>query len=119
MEFLNEAVIKAKDVFDVARRKTGEVVTAEKKKFEISLLRSKREKDLAGLGRIYYEKLKSAESMDDNERELVSAIKEKNKKIALLIEEIKNAKNVKACNLCGEEIPEEAEVCPKCGEKCE
>ena len=53
MEFLNDAVIKAKDVFDVARRKTGEVVTAEKKRFEISLLRSKREKDLAGLGRIY------------------------------------------------------------------
>ncbi len=119
MEIFNEAVNKAKDVFDVACRKTGEVVASEKKRFEISLLRSKREKDLAQLGRLYYEKLKASESVDGKEQELVSAIREKNKKISLLIDEIKNVRNMKSCAFCGEDIPEESEICPKCGEKFE
>ena len=39
MGFLDDAINKTKEVFDVACQKTGEVVTTEKQKFNIASLK--------------------------------------------------------------------------------
>ena len=93
MGFLDDAINKTKEVLDVACKKTDEVVTVEKQKFNIASLKSKLEKDYADLGRIYYELAKDNTDLDDNTRNLVDAIGEKNEEIARLNADIQNIKN--------------------------
>ena len=46
MGFLEDAVGKTKEVFDIACKKTDEILTLEKQKFNLASLKSKREKDI-------------------------------------------------------------------------
>ncbi len=94
MGFLDDAIIKTKEVFDVACKKTDEIVTVEKQKFNIASLKSKREKDFAKLGKIYFELIK--ENPEDEGEEvcsLVDDICKKNDEIARLNDEINKIKN--------------------------
>ena len=52
MGFFEDAVVKAKEYYDVAAKKTGEVVSIQKLKFKASQVNSKLSKDFF-LGRIY------------------------------------------------------------------
>ena len=96
MSFIDDAINKTKEVFDVACKKTDEVVTTQKQKFSIASLESKREKDFADLGRIYFELAKNSTDLTDEARNLVDAISEKNAEIARLNQDIQNTKN-KSC----------------------
>lgn len=120
MDFLNnidQAMNKAKEVFDVACKKTGEVVNTQKQKFDISSLENKRAKDFKKLGEIYFNLIKDSDIEDKNTAELVCAIKEKNKKIEELQNEILNAKNKRICANCGAYIEESSIYCNSCGAK--
>ncbi len=117
MGFLDEAINKTKEVLDVAYKKTGEVVTIEKQKFNITSLKSKREKDFADLGRIYFELVKDSTELDDNTRNLVDAICEKNEEIARLNEDIQNIRNKRVCPKCNASVDINSTFCNVCGEK--
>lgn len=117
MEFLDNAVNKAKEAFDVARKKTGEVVNTEKQKFDVSSLKSKRDKHFCALGKIYFELIKDTEELEDETKELVIAIKEKNEKIDALNAEILSAKNKRICPNCGANIDVNSVYCNSCGIK--
>ncbi len=117
MEFFDNAVSKAKEAFDVARKKTGEVVNTEKQKFDVSSLKSKREKDFSALGKIYFELIKDSDELDTEVKELVDAVKEKNEKIDALNVEILNAKNKRICPNCGANIDVNSVYCNTCGVK--
>lgn len=117
MGFLDDAISKTKEVFDVACQKTGEVVTAEKQKFNIASLKSKREKDYADLGKIYFDIIKDENNLDDNTRNIVDAIKEKNDEIARLNEDIQNIKNKRVCPNCSANIDINSAFCNNCGIK--
>ena len=117
MGFLDDAINKTKEVLDVACQKTGEVVTTEKQKFNIATLKSKREKDFADLGRIYYELIKESEDLDDNTRNIVDAISEKNEEIVRLREDIQNIKNKRICPYCNSNIDVKSVFCNNCGIK--
>ncbi len=94
MGFLDNAIIKTKEVFDVACKKTDEIVTIEKQKFNIASLKTKREKDYAQLGRIYFNMIKDDYNDADEEVSgLVDEIIKKSEEIARLNEEIQNIKN--------------------------
>ena len=67
MSFIDDAINKTKEVFDVACKKTDEVVTTQKQKFSIASLESKREKDFADLGRIYFELAKNSTDLTDEQ----------------------------------------------------
>ena len=62
MDFIDDAVTKAKEAFDVACKKTNEVVTTQKQKFDIASLEAKRTKDFEALGRFYYSELKESKT---------------------------------------------------------
>ncbi len=117
MGFLDDAINKTKEVLDVACKKTDEVVTVEKQKFNIASLKSKLEKDYADLGRIYYELAKDNTDLDDNTRNLVDAIVEKNEEIARLNADIQNIKNKRVCPACKANIDKNSAYCNNCGKK--
>lgn len=117
MGFLDDAINKTKEVFDVACKKTDEVVTVEKQKFNIASLKSKREKDYADLGKIYFELVKDSTDLSDETRNLVDAISEKNEEIARLNADIQNIKNKRVCPKCNANVDINSSYCNSCGEK--
>lgn len=117
MSFIDDAINKTKEVFDVACKKTDEVVTTQKQKFSIASLESKREKDFADLGRIYFELAKNSTDLTDEARNLVDAISEKNAEIARLNQDIQNTKNKRICPNCNANIDVNSVYCNNCGAK--
>ena len=58
MDFFDNALDKARETIDIVSKKTGEVVMAQKQKFDIATLQNKRAKDFEKLGEIYYNLIK-------------------------------------------------------------
>jgi len=117
MGFLDDAINKTKEVFDVACKKTDEVVTIEKQKFNIASLKSKCEKDYADLGKIYYKLIKDSVELDDETRNLVDAITEKCEEIDRLKADIQSIKNKKVCPNCKANVEASSSFCNSCGVK--
>lgn len=119
MDFFDNALDKAKEAIDIACKKTNEVVSTQKQKFDIASLENKRTKDFEHLGEIYYNLIKDSEIEDENTAALVKAVTEKNNKIFELKEEVNSAKYKRICPACGASISETAAFCSACGEKLE
>lgn len=117
MGFFDDALNKTKEVLDAAYKKTEEVVTTEKQKLDVAGLKSKREKDYAALGKIYYEAIRNNEDLDDEVKALVEAIDQKNAEIDRLNSDIQSAKNRRICPNCGVAIAENSVYCNACGIK--
>ena len=94
MEFFDDAVVKAKEVINVACKKTNEVVTVQKQKFDVLSLENKRAKDFQLLGEIYYNKIKGEKPEDGSIADIVASINEKNEKIDELRTLINNSKSL-------------------------
>ena len=71
MDIFENVLNKTKVAFSVAKNKTEEVVTVQKKKYNISTLENERNLDLQRLGFIYYKSLKNTDIEDDYIRTLV------------------------------------------------
>ncbi len=117
MEFFDDAVVKAKEAINVACKKTNEVVTVQKQKFDVVSLENKRAKDFQLLGEIIYNKIKDDETEDGNIANLVASIKEKDEKIAELRGIINNSKNKRVCPKCAAVIDSNSNYCNVCGAK--
>lgn len=117
MDFLDNAIVKAKEAIDVVSKKTEVIVTTEKQKFDVSSLKSKLQKDYAKLGKYYFETVLADGEADENVKETVEAIKEKLNAIEKLNAEILAAKSKRLCPVCSSAIPENAKFCNNCGEK--
>ena len=88
MEFFENAVNKAKDVFGVVATKTGEVVTTGKQKLDIATLENKLAKDFERLGRAYFETIKDNDDIDDKFANIKESIVEKQTQISKIKEEM-------------------------------
>lgn len=117
MDFFDNALEKAKEVFDVARTKTTEVVSTQKQKFDVVSIENKRSKDFEKLGMLYFELIKNEDIEDKDIAAVVESIKDKNNKIAELKEEINNAKMKRICPACNAVIAENSVFCSVCGAK--
>ena len=117
MDLFDNAINKAKEVFDVAYKKTNDVVTTQKQKFDVASIESKRNKDYIRLGEIYYNMIKDTETENTEVNDLVKSITEKNEKIKELKQEINSAKNKRVCPVCNANIDENAVFCSACGTK--
>ncbi|MBR4072420.1 MAG: zinc ribbon domain-containing protein [Clostridia bacterium] len=117
MDFFDNVISKTKDAIDVVSKKTGEIVTVEKQKFDAASLKAKLEKDYAELGRLYFKSIDDTAELDEKTKAVVNEI---NKKIATINElnvEIANAKNKRFCPACKASIPDTAVFCSNCGER--
>lgn len=116
-KFFDNAFETAKTAFDVACKKTGDIVSLEKLRFILTNLKSKRSKVYASLGAIYFSKVAKADDLPENEAELVAKIKELNAKIEETVNEINYVKSKRTCPKCGAAIDEDSLFCNYCGEK--
>ena len=119
MDFFDNALDKARETIDIVSKKTGEVVMAQKQKFDIATLQNKRAKDFEKLGEIYYNLIKDAEIEDVEIKNLVEAIIKKNNEIFKLQDEINSVKYQKICPNCKTNISNTAVYCSSCGAKVE
>jgi hypothetical protein len=94
MDIIDNAVSKAKEAFDFACEKTGEVVKTQKQKFDIASLKNKRNKDFEALGKLYYKIIKDTETDNEEISLLISAIKEKSEAIKEIKAEMEAEKNI-------------------------
>ncbi len=117
MDSIDNALNKAKDVLDVACKKTGEAVTVQKQKFDISSLKNQCDKDFCKLGKIYFETIKNNDVEDQKTLELVNSIKEKQEKIEELEKQVLDAKNKRICPNCNASIDASSVYCNSCGTK--
>ena len=88
MDFFENAMNKAKDVFDVACKKTGEVIETGKQKLDIATLENKLSKDFEALGRIYFELIKESDDLEFKIANLKASISEKQAQISKIKEEM-------------------------------
>ncbi len=117
-EFLDNAAKKAKEVFDVACKVTGDVVTSGKQKIDIASIENKLKKLYEQLGKLYMK------SRNENNDELVAAIDAKASEIEQMTAELDKAKSENAeftgkkiCNECGAFVEKSAAFCSACGAK--
>ncbi len=119
MDFLDNAIDKTKEVFDVVCKKTNEVVSVEKLKYAASSLKSKREKDYIALGKFYFDAQEGADEIPDEVKEIFEDIVDKTAKIAELNKQINEIKNKIICPACETENAQDAQFCKNCGKKLE
>lgn len=114
MDKFDEAVKKVKEVADIACKKTGEVITVQKQKFDILTLKNELNEVYASLGRAVYKQegvdLQEHKDLTDKIEELTLKIKEKQ-------DEISKINGKEFCSECGKEINQDVVFCPYCGKK--
>lgn len=119
MDFLDNALEKAKEAFDIVSKKTGEVVTTQKQKFDIASLENKRAKDFEKLGEIYFSLIKDSEIEDYETKNLVESIIKKENEIFQIKDELNAARYQRICPSCNANISKTAVYCSVCGAKLE
>ena len=115
--FDNEIFDKAKEVFDVACKKTGDALSASKQRFDIATMENRLEKAYTALGKECFKSI--CENGTENET-LKAAVEEIKEKIAAIDEakkELAEIKNKRICPKCSMAIEKTSVYCNFCGEK--
>ncbi len=115
MDSFDKTVQKAKEVFNTACQKTGEVVNIQKLKIELATLQNRLNKAYASLGEIVYKKIKDSDLEDMAEKVAVVEIKGLFQEVKNLREEIDNLQGKQTCNNCGARVDKDASFCKICG----
>ena len=117
MDFLNECLDKAKDLFETAKEKTDKAVAIGKQKYDIAALESRIGKSYQALGRVCFENYKGDENAPDEIKALISQIEAEKETIALSREELERMKAHRVCPVCTGAVAENATFCSHCGAK--
>ncbi len=115
--FDNEIFDKAKEVFDVARKKTGDAISAGKQRFDIAAMENRLEKAYNALGKACYKEI--CEKGIENE-EIKAAVADITAKIGEIEEakkELAQLKSKRICPSCSAAIEKTSVYCNYCGEK--
>lgn len=117
MGFIEETIVKAKEVFDVAGRKTSEAITVQKLKVNAASLESQIAKDYEALGRLVFAGSREGSRCDEAVEELMAEIDGKLIRLESLQAEIAHTRGNLICASCGSANNPGAVFCNKCGEK--
>ena len=115
MSIFDDTVVKAKEVWDIAGKKTNDIITVQKLKMSIASLKSQLSKMYESLGRLCSDSLTGPPSVSMLElmseiEERIAEIKQLEKKLALL-------RGEKICSACGTKNMSDASYCYNCGNK--
>lgn len=117
MDIFDTIFEKAKDVYDIASKKTGEMVEISKIKLDCVKINNEIKKLYEKLGCSVYSMLKSDYENQDVIDSIAEEIDEKLRKLAYLNEKLNDMRNVIICTVCGTKNPEENFYCCKCGSR--
>lgn len=117
MGFLEDTIVKAKEVIDVAGKKTSEVITVQKLKVNAASLKHQIAKDYETLGRLWFDSQKANNSNGKSLEVLYKEIERKQQELKKLEMEIALTKNGKICGCCGHVNESDAHYCNKCGKE--
>lgn len=117
MDIFDETVQKAKNAFDIAVKKTGELVTTSKQKISVANLENKLTKAYAELGKLQFKALKDADIEDPVVASAVFEIKQIVNEIKQLLDEIDKNEGKLTCSKCGCKSPSGSTFCNNCGER--
>ncbi len=117
MDFLDDVLVKAKDMFDIAKNKTEEAVAIGKQKYDIASMESRLNKSYNALGRLCYEVYSNDESVSDEIKALIKEIASEIEAIEDAKAQIIKIKSNRFCAKCGAPVNESAVFCGQCGEK--
>ena len=117
MTTVEEVICKAKDFADAAGKKTGELVSLTKLKFEAAEVSRTITMKMEKIGRIVYESRQSGENCDATLEALFADVAELEEKADTLAEKIDDLRRTKTCVSCGKNNRSDAAFCQNCGEK--
>ena len=119
MEFIDETLNKAKEAFDVAKKKTTEVYNIGKQKYDIANMENKLSKSYKELGMAAYNVLKEYDNMPDDIKTRFADIEAQIKEINQAKAEVVKMQNKRMCPACGNAVSADSTFCNYCGEKLE
>lgn len=117
MNFFDEALEKAKVALDVAQKKTSEIVSVGKQKYDIASLENTLSKLYSKLGKKSFMYFSKEETNNTEIKEIVSQIKEQIEKIEEANAELSRLKNKRVCPVCAKNVDENSVYCNHCGAK--
>ncbi len=117
MDFLNECLDKAKDIFETAKEKTDKAVAIGKQRYDIAALEGRINKSYQALGRICFENYKGDAAAPDEVKALIAQIEAEKETITLAREELERMRASRVCPVCTGVIAENAAFCSHCGAK--
>lgn len=117
MGFIEDTIVKAKEVFNMAGKKTSEAIEIQKLKVNAASLNHQIAKDFETLGRLWYDIHKTNSGNTESLEALCTEIELKLQKLKNLEAEIALAKNGKVCTDCGNVNQSNACFCSRCGKK--
>ncbi len=119
MGFFEDSIVKAKEVIDIAGKKTGEMISLQKLKVNASSLQYQISKDYEALGRLCYEARQNGEKNEDAISELIEEMDARKAELAELDRQIALAKGILICPACSARNAITAAYCNRCGIKLE
>ena len=116
MEFFDDVINKTRDAIDVAYKKTNEVVSIQRQKFDIAAMESKLANDYQNLGRVCFDIINDEKEITAEAKMLVKEIAKKQAEIEDARAKVSRAQGKKFCPKCGIANVSEAHFCFACGE---
>ncbi len=117
MSSFDDTILKAKEVFDIAAKKTGEFVSVSKQKIKISSLYGQLNTAYATLGKRCYNELKNNEVDDPEVAANIEQIKQYIAEIKTLQAEVDEMEGKVPCPECGQRVNKNSAFCNHCGFK--
>lgn len=117
MSSFDDTILKAKEMLDIAAKKTDEFVSVSKQKIKISSLSSDLKTAYAKLGKRCYTELKNNEVDDPEVAAIIEEIKGYIVEIKALKDDVDNIEGKIICNQCGNKVNKDCAFCNFCGAK--
>lgn len=116
MEFFEDAISKAKGAFDVAYKKTSEVISVQRQKIDVATMKTKLSKEYELLGKLVIDAVENGTDIPEGAKIKVKEIRAREVEIEAANDEILKTQGKKFCPNCGASNVHEAHFCYACGE---
>ncbi|HEX2985864.1 MAG TPA: zinc ribbon domain-containing protein [Caproiciproducens sp.] len=117
MGLFEDVVVNAKSAVNVVGKKAGQIVDISKLRISAADLNNEISKRFETLGRTVYEAKKTDNDSSDLVSECITAIDDLYEQLDAVNEQLTVMRAKQICKGCGEENPESAIYCSKCGRK--
>lgn len=117
MGLFEDVVVNAKSAANIVGKKAGQIVDVSKLRISAADLNNEISKRFETLGRTVYEAKKTENDSSELVGECITAIDDLYEQLDAVNEQLASMRMKLVCKSCGEENPQSAVYCSKCGRK--